>query len=143
MQVETNYLGTLEIEQADVLHFPNGLPGFPLENEFVLIPFPQSDFYLLQSTKGKHVAFVCLNPFSIWKDYRIELDQKTIDQLNIETETDVAVFVLVTVKEPFSTSTANLNAPLVVNTVSHLGKQLIYEAQLYSSKALLAGKGGE
>ncbi|GAF21762.1 flagellar assembly factor FliW [Bacillus sp. JCM 19047] len=67
MQLETNYLGTIEVEDGNKLHFSLGIPGFPEEKEFVLLPFPESDFYLLQSIAQKHVAFVCLNPFSIWK----------------------------------------------------------------------------
>ncbi|MED4129034.1 flagellar assembly protein FliW [Shouchella miscanthi] len=142
MQLETNYLGTIEVEDGNKLHFSLGIPGFPEEKEFVLLPFPESDFYLLQSIAQKHVAFVCLNPFSIWKNYHIDLDANTIQLLEVAQPTDVALFVIITIQQPFSQSTANLNAPIIINTRNNKGKQLVQEGQTYSSKALLSTKEG-
>ncbi|KQL55730.1 MULTISPECIES: flagellar assembly protein FliW [Bacillaceae] len=142
MQLETNYLGTIEVEDGNKLQFSLGIPGFPEEKEFALLPFPESEFYLLQSIVHKHVAFVCLNPFSIWKDYHIDLDANTVQLLEVTQPTDVALFVIITIQQPFSQSTANLNAPIIINTRNNKGKQLVQEGQPYSSKALLSTKGG-
>ena len=47
MQLQTKYFGTLDCQEADVLHFPDGLFGFEEEKQFFLLPFEGGDGSLL------------------------------------------------------------------------------------------------
>ena len=49
MIVKSDLLGSLEIEETDVFHFPTGLFGFPDSRDFVLLPVESSGLYWLQS----------------------------------------------------------------------------------------------
>ncbi|GAF21761.1 flagellar assembly factor FliW [Bacillus sp. JCM 19047] len=83
-----------------------------------------------------------LEPFFNLENYHIDLDANTIQLLEVAQPTDVALFVIITIQQPFSQSTANLNAPIIINTRNNKGKQLVQEGQTYSSKALLSTKEG-
>ncbi|WKB35268.1 flagellar assembly protein FliW [Terrilactibacillus sp. S3-3] len=55
-------------------------------------------------------------------------------QLKIESEQDVAVLVIVSVRKPFSRSTANLKAPVIINQKARLGKQFIFDESPYQTR---------
>src|SRR5699024_3169390 len=135
MQIKTKYFGEIEVKEEEVLHFPNGIPGFVEEKDFVLLNFEENGlFQVLQSTKEADPAFVVVDPFLFEKDYQLELDDITIEQLQIKEEKDVLVYALVTVKDPLSTSTANLHAPIVINQTKKLAKQYITNNPNYTTR---------
>lgn len=57
--------------------------------------------------RGQSVCF--------FKDYGFDLDETTVELLEIESAEDVEVMAILTIEEPFEKSTANLMAPIVVN----------------------------
>ncbi|MGP4040729.1 flagellar assembly protein FliW [Gracilibacillus sp. D59] len=135
MQIQTKYFGEIEINQEEVIHFPQGIPGFINEKEFILQNFEESGlFQVLQSTKGMDPAFLVINPFLFVKDFEINLDDASIEQLNIVRKEDVEVLSIVTVKEPLSNSTANLQAPLIINRTNYTAKQFITNSSVYKTQ---------
>ncbi|WP_163578996.1 flagellar assembly protein FliW [Gracilibacillus saliphilus] len=138
MQIESKYFGEIDVKEEAIIHFPQGIPGFVNEKEFVLLSFEESGlFQVLQSTTGIDPAFVVVDPFLFVKNYQFELDDSTIEQLEIKEEKDVLVLAIVTVKEPLITSTANLHAPVVINQTAKLAKQYITKNQNYTTKELI------
>lgn len=136
MELATKYLGTVEVDESKFIRFPNGLPGFPDEKEFVLLDLPGNElFQLLQSTKTEGLAFVITNPYFYYKDYQFKLEEDILETLEIKTEEEVAVFAIVTLNKPFADSTLNLRAPVIINTRTLIGKQYILHDNKYSSKA--------
>ncbi|WP_208587486.1 flagellar assembly protein FliW [Gracilibacillus suaedae] len=135
MQIETKYFGEIDVKDEAIIHFPQGIPGFIDEKNFVLLSFEESGlFQVLQSTNGIDPAFVVVDPFLFVKDYQFELDDPTLEQLKIKKEKDVLVLAIITVKEPLTTSTANLHAPVVINQTTKLAKQYITKNQTYTTK---------
>ncbi|MGN8647380.1 flagellar assembly protein FliW [Gracilibacillus sp. HCP3S3_G5_1] len=135
MQIETKYFGEIEVKEEEIIHFPYGIPGFLEEKKFVLLSFEESGlFQILQSTNSVNPAFVVVDPFLFVKNYQFNLDDTTLEQLEIKEEKDVLVLAIVTVKDPLTTSTANLHAPLVINQNKKLAKQYITKNQQYSTK---------
>ncbi|KIP21273.1 Flagellar assembly factor FliW [Anoxybacillus ayderensis] len=134
MNIETKYHGTIELSDMAIVSFENGLPGFEHEKQFVLLPIHDSPFTILQSVKNKDVAFVMIEPFSYFPTYEVELDDTTCEQLNIQAENDVALYVILTVAEPFTNTTANLQAPVVINVHERIGKQVILTNTPYKTK---------
>lgn len=138
MQVETSYLGTVKSSEDDILLFAGGLPGFLEEKEFVLLPFEQSHFFLLQSVHSKHLSFICADPFVFWDDYEVKLDDASVEQLGVHEEEDVAIFVILTIEQPFSATTANLRAPIIINSKNKRAKQVMLDAYKFSPKTALS-----
>lgn len=135
MKIQTKYHGEKEINEEDILSFQTGIPGFEKEKNFVLLAFPDNSvFYALQSVQTPDVSFVVTDPFSFFIDYNVKIDDATIDALAIETEQDVTLLSILTVREPFEETTANLQAPLVINKRTRSGRQLILTGTPYETR---------
>lgn len=134
MKILTKFHGELEINESDIYTFQSGIPGFLEEKKFTLLTLDETPFYVLQSVTTKEVAFIIMNPFDVFPTYEINLSQDMLEDLYIQTEQDVSVFVILTVREPFEESTANLQAPVILNVNNNLGKQYIMKTDKYTTR---------
>ncbi|PYZ95850.1 flagellar assembly protein FliW [Alteribacter lacisalsi] len=135
MNVQTKFAGLVKADQKDIILFPGGIPSFEDEREFLLHHFSENTpFYCLQSVKTPALAFITADPFSFFPDYQVELSAQTTESLSIEEETDVSVFTILTVNEPFEQTTANLKGPVVINMVSGRGKQIVLQNPEYHTR---------
>lgn len=134
MKITTKYLGDLTIEKESIIEFSQGLPGFIEEKQFVLLPMEGTPFCILQSVATPAIAFILSDPFVHFPTYEFKLDDEVKDRLKIKEATDVEVFVILTVADPFAQSTANLKAPVVINSKTKLGKQIILNDPQYETK---------
>ncbi|MDC3416129.1 flagellar assembly protein FliW [Aquibacillus salsiterrae] len=138
MLIETRYFGEIEINEDTIIHFPKGIPGFVDEKQFVLLDVEDNPvFQVLQSTNNVDPAFIVTNPFRTVRDYQFDLDENTLELLEIEAEEEVGVLSIVSLKDPLNDSTINLQAPIVLNTKKLLGKQYITNLKSFSTKASL------
>ena len=135
MQIETKYFGAIEINQTEIIKFPQGLPGFLDEKQFVLLNMEENGaFQVLQSITQAPIAFIVVNPFIFLTDYQIDLADSILDQLDIKQEHEVMVRTIVTLKEPLAKSTANLQAPVVINQANNRAKQYITKNTHYTPR---------
>lgn len=134
MNIQTKFHGKQEINKDNIIYFPSGIPGFLDEKEFYMFPFEGTDLFVLQSVKTLETAFIVTDPFALFPQYEFDLPDEAIEKLEIHTEKDVATFTILTVREPFKETTANLQAPLVINHTKKLGKQVILNQTLYQTK---------
>ncbi|MDQ0214953.1 flagellar assembly factor FliW [Oikeobacillus pervagus] len=142
MKIQTKYHGKVEITEQDIWTFENGIPGFQDEKQFTILQFPDNDvFFILQSIQTATLGFVITNPFQFFKEYDIKIDDNTIEQLQIEKETDVLVYTILTVQDPFANTTANLQAPLIMNKNNQKAKQLILTDSQYKTRHKILQKG--
>ncbi|MFY4775077.1 flagellar assembly protein FliW [Metabacillus sp. RGM 3146] len=133
--LKTKYHGEIEINEEQILHFESGIPGFLEEKQFVILPLKEdSPFLILQSVATSELAFVVTSPFIFFKDYEFNLDDSTADKLKLEKPEDVQVMVILTLQDKFEDSTANLQAPIVVNEKTNLAKQVILNDPAYKTK---------
>lgn len=140
MNIETRYFGNMEISEEEIVNFKQGLPGFNNEKEFVVLPFAEEDtpFHILQSINTTSLAFVVANPFVFFPDYEFDLSKDLTEQLQIEEEEDVAVFVILTIQDPFENTTANLKAPVIMNLKEKFGKQYVLNVDHYNTKHVIS-----
>lgn len=135
MKLHTKFLGEVDIKEEQFVTFEQGLPAFEEEKQFVVLPFGEdTQFMTLQSVQTKDCAFVIVDPFQFYKEYKVKLPEAMIEQLEIEEEQDVAIFVLLTVQDPFTNTTANLQGPIVINMKKQKGKQLVMADSGYETK---------
>lgn len=138
MKIETKYLGEVEINEAKIIDFESGIPSFLDEKKFILLPFDETTpFYILQSVKTPQLGFVVVSPFQFFPDYQAKLSDATIAALKIEAETDVALFLILTVQEPFTLTTGNLQGPIAINSMKQKGKQIALNDPSYGTKHFL------
>ncbi|WP_261131802.1 flagellar assembly protein FliW [Bacillus sp. Marseille-Q3570] len=136
MKIETKYFGDMEVEEKEILEFVQGLPGFKEEKQFIILPFADEEtpLSILQSVKTPTLAFVITNPFLFFQDYEFSIPEAVTDQLKIKDEKQVAVFVILTIQDPFEKTTANLKAPIVLNIENGSGKQIVLNEDQYRTK---------
>ncbi|WP_429997946.1 flagellar assembly protein FliW [Metabacillus fastidiosus] len=133
--IQTKYHGEISIEESGILKFEQGIPGFNDEKDFILIPLEQgSPFLILQSIQTAELGFVVVNPFQFTADYGFDLSESDKEILEIKSGKDVEVYTILTVKERFEETTANLQAPLIVNRNQNKAKQIILNELKYSIK---------
>ncbi len=136
MQVQTKRFGPLDIDPSRVINFPNGLIGFPEYQDYVILDFGGGDSVLqwLQSVKEPSLGFVTLALYEAFPDYDPEFCPSDLSHLQGESPNDLITLGVVTVPADIRKMTANLQAPLVINPVKRLGKQVIVTSSEYSTK---------
>lgn len=135
MNIRTKYHGEITIQREDILSFEKGIPGFPDETQFVLIPLTDDGlFQVLQSTVNAEIGFLITDPFLFKKDYDFILDDAIVEDLQLQIEEDVKVMVIITPQEPFNRSTANLQAPVIINVKNQKARQVILNNTNYQTK---------
>ncbi len=135
MKIETKYHGLIEIQKEEVIRFPNGLPGFLEEKEFEVLPISEDgSFYILQSVQTPELGFVLTNPFTFYPDYDFNLESQAVDVLELDSPEDVTVYTVLTMADQFHLTTANLQAPVVINVKKKIGKQVILTGSPYQTK---------
>ncbi|MBK0009184.1 MULTISPECIES: flagellar assembly protein FliW [Priestia] len=135
MKISTSYHGDIEIDNQQTLTFNQGIPGFLEETEFVILPLPEAEaFQVLQSIQTKEVAFIITDPFQFFLDYDFQLEPQEIEKLQLQQAEDAAVYVLLTMSDSVEKITANLQAPVIINTKQQLAKQVILMNTAYETK---------
>lgn len=143
MKIQTRYYGEQEIRAEDIVRFPDGLPGFPDTKRFVFQPFGEA-FSVLQSVDQSNIAFIVTSPFLLSEQYSVNLPDVFVSRLEIQAEEDVGVWVIVSVRDPFATSTVNMKAPIIINQKTKTGRQYIPDQSPYSLREpLIAEKQGK
>lgn len=138
MKIQSTRFGELEVSIEHVLHFEQGIPGFPNENEFAFFLYEQnSPFAFLQSTHDADLTFLVVEPFPFLPEYTFELSDEWSDQIGVSVDNPPQIYNIVSIKEPLQQSTVNLLAPVIVNWKDCKAKQIILEKVEYTTKHLL------
>lgn len=128
MQIQTKFLGEVDIQEEEIILFGDGIPGLEEYHQFVLISLGEEmPFSVLQSINEPQIGFIVADPFKIKKDYAFDLSDVEKEVLTITGPSDVLTQVIVTVKDPFEESTINLLAPIIINVNNRKGKQIILQ----------------
>ncbi|WP_378950663.1 flagellar assembly protein FliW [Pelosinus sp. sgz500959] len=135
MIIQSTRFGKLEIDESEIINFPHGIPGFPEEKKFILVAnAPDSPFSFLQSTVEANLTFLLADPFVFFKEYEFKIDDEVTHELGLFSENPPQVFVIATVKEKLEDMTANLLAPVVINSQERIGRQIILEKTNYGTR---------
>ncbi|SFD41935.1 flagellar assembly factor FliW [Bacillus sp. OV194] len=143
MELKTKFHGYIEVKQENVITFEHGIPGFEEENEFVILPFEDTPFSIMQSVATPGLAFVTADPFMYFPEYDFTLPESVVNELEIKEQQDIFIQVIVTLRDELKESTANLQAPVIINKVKSLGKQVVLDDNQYTSRHLIFTKVAE
>ena len=125
MTVETKPFGTIKIDERQRLLFPHGLFGFEGLRDFALLDSAQPPFYWLQSLEEPELAFVLIEPGFFRPDYVLEVPRDDLEEIGIQNPHEALVFSVVTIPEDQARMSANLQGPIVINKLGHIGRQTI------------------
>lgn len=133
MNVQTTRFGTVEVDAERVITFDTGLLGFTDFNRYVLLqPDDDAVFFWLQSCDDPALAFVVTDP-ALWiADFEATIRREQMEELGLEQIQDAQVFVIVNRYD--ASLTANLQGPLVVNSVSRRAVQLVLADRRWTTR---------
>ena len=135
MKVKTTRFGEIDVPEGDVIHLPSGLIGFPELKQYVLLDHDKdSPFKWFQSLEDGAIAFVLIDPLLFNPEYVAEVTDAELAELDVQTEEDLVISVIVTVPSNPQNMTANLKAPLIFNLKNRRGKQVILNASSYTTR---------
>ncbi len=136
MKVNTRRFGEIEVDESRVVKFKEGIPAFEDKHEFLILPYDEeTPYYFMQSLEDPDLAFLLTMPFLFFPDYAIEIDDSVLKELDIKNQDDVTLYALVTIPNgSVRYMTANLLAPIVLNTENMQAKQLVLEKSNYTTK---------
>lgn len=136
-------IGELNLEKANVLEFPEGMLGLPQYKHYVLIRNEQTNPFLrLQCVDNTQISFLVIDPVFADSGYKSYVLASDPDHIFIDAGEDVVMFVVCTVKKDGSDVTANMQAPVIINHKTMIGRQIILLDSPYSLRhSLLKGAG--
>jgi flagellar assembly factor FliW len=133
MIIETTRFGPVAVDAKRLLHFADGLVGFPGRQQYALISTgPQSSFYWLQSVDDANLAFVVTDPRLFVPDYDLPLRPEDGQRVGAAPEDLLQLFVVVNKVD--EVLTGNLQGPIVVNPVNLHAVQLVLSDKKYTTR---------
>ena len=136
MEIETTRFGNIAIQNEKVICFPKGILGFSQNRRFILFPHTEgSPFYWLQSVDDGAVAFVVMNPQLVKPDYKIDVEESILSEIDAGESDELDVLCIVTIphNQP-DKMTINLLGPIILNADKHCAMQVVCPEENYSHR---------
>jgi len=134
MKIKTSRFGEIEIDNKDVLTFPEGLIGFEQMKRFTIVENkPGSPFKWLQSLDDGELAFIIIDPKVFMPGYAPCFLRSDLEALQLMAPRDALMYVTVVVPKNPQQMSANLLGPLVVNPANTLAKQVVLSEGKYTT----------
>lgn len=135
MKVKTERFGELEISEDLIITMTKPILGFEHLNQYIIVETDDFEpFKWFQSIEDPGAAFVIINPLHFFHDYTVEVNPKEIEELNVGKVEDVLTYAIVTIPQDYTKMTANLQGPVLINSVTRLAKQLVMVNSHYKVK---------
>ena len=133
MDVRTTRFGVIQIAEDRIISFPKGLLGFPAAKRYCLLePGDEACFFWLQSLEDPALAFVVTDPALFVPDYSVPIRPDQMSDLSLSRLEDAQVFVIVNKVE--AQLTGNLQGPLVINTLTREGEQMVLAEKRWTTR---------
>ncbi|MDZ4201228.1 MAG: flagellar assembly protein FliW [Gallionella sp.] len=128
MLYPTKLFGEIAVEETNIIKVERGIFGFEqLKRYAVIAADPETPLFWLQSLEEPQLAFVIVNPFIIIDEYEPEIRPADLAELEIEDRADVIFMAIVTLRENYLETTANLRAPIIINRKNLQAKQVVLD----------------
>jgi len=138
MKCVTTRFGEIDFEEDEIITLPKGVLGFSQLTRYVIVEkeefFP---FKWLQSVEDPKVAFVLMDPKQFFPGYKLEINEKELEELNYTNSSDLVTYVIITVPQDPAQASADLLGPLVINRKNRLAKQAVMPNSPYTTKHYL------
>ncbi|MBQ5431546.1 MAG: flagellar assembly protein FliW [Lachnospiraceae bacterium] len=134
MQVNTRLFGEIDIDDAKIITLTKGIIGFPDLCKFTLIYDEEENreqtLMWLQSMDEPQFAIPVVTPDTIFPDYNPTVEDDMLMELGELNEDNTYCLVTMKVPKDITQMTVNLKAPIIINTDTLKGNQIIIEDDL-------------
>ena len=133
--IENRQFGTLNIDPAKIITFPEGILGFEDLKRYAIQVFEEYEpFHWLISVDDPEVLFPLISPKLVKEDYDPEVLTDDIKLVGEYQEADLLLYLIATIGSGEDKVTANLKGPVFINQARALGQQVVLESDDYSLK---------
>jgi flagellar assembly factor FliW len=132
MQIQSTRFGTVEIRDDAVIAFPEGLPGLPGQKWAFVAKSDDSPFYWLHSVEYANVAVPVTSPWLFFSNYEVRVPEEDARTLGLDDPSDAWIVCVVRASENIADFTINLASPVVINTGTKIGRQMLNGVGGYS-----------
>ena len=148
-EVDTKHFGAVSYTEEQIIHFPAGLPAFEQERQFLLMEQEATaPVVFLQSLSWPELSFIPLPLPLVHPAYQLAMSPEDLELLALPPDrqptlgAEVYGLAIVTVPDG-GPPTANLAAPIIINTRSRHAVQAIQADAGYSHAHPLSTPKGE
>ena len=136
MEVNTRIFGTIDIEDDKLIHFVNGIVGFPQLTTFALIHDNEKEggIQWLQSMQEPQFAIPVINPLDVLDTYNPQVEDELLKPIGGLDPENMLVLVTVAVPSDLTKMSVNLRGPIVINADNKKACQVITEGEEYQVK---------
>lgn len=126
--IQSTKLGRSDsVDPETLITFQDGILGFPsIKNYLIIEDEKDHPFSWLQAVEDPDLAFFVVDPLILKPEYQPKFSPLDLQSLEIDDTKSMTLLSIVTVPhdDPLKLS-ANLMAPLVINSRSRNGKQIV------------------
>lgn len=127
------------VEEIPVIDMVEPMPGFPDARRFALVRLDDAGVLCsLRSMDDPDLRFLVVPPHVFFPDYAPVIDDAAAAALGIESAADVLMLVVVNPGDAAAGATANLLAPVLVNTTTRRAGQVVLNDDLPVRAPLIA-----
>ncbi|MGN6331584.1 MAG: flagellar assembly protein FliW [Motilibacteraceae bacterium] len=118
-------------QDLPVIDLVSPIAGFPEHRRFVLVQLDDAGLLsALRSVDDPDLRFLVVPPAPFFPGYEPEIDDEWAERLQLRRQDEALVLIIVTPGPTAADSTANLLAPVVVNTRTRVAAQVLLEGNL-------------
>jgi flagellar assembly factor FliW len=116
------------VSDLPVIELVRPMPGFPEHRRFALVQLDDDGVLCsLTSIDEPDLRFLVVPPVRFFPDYAPEVDDDVVAELDLASADDVLLLVVLTAGDSLAGTTANLAAPVLVNTTTRRGGQIVLD----------------
>ena len=130
MVVNTRLFGEIDVQEDKIITIDKGIIGFPDMKLFTLVFDSEKDsknIMWLQSLDETAFAMPVMVPNKVVEDYNPTIEDELLKPLGDLNPDNTYVLVTVKVPSKIEDMTINLKAPIIINTDTLIGGQIIVE----------------
>lgn len=133
VEVNTRLFGKIDIDDSKIITLDKGIIGFPDLKKFTLIFDSEKEndgtpgIMWFQSMDEPQFAMPVIIPNYVVPDYNPIVNDELLEGLGELNEKNIYVITTISVPEDITKMTVNLKAPIVINTETLKGAQIIVE----------------
>lgn len=139
MIADTRIFGKVTIDEEKVIHFANGIIGFPDLKDFILIHDGEKEGGIswLQSVQEFQFALPVMDPLLVMPDYNPQVEDELIHPLGELIPEEMLVLVTVTAPSDIRNLSINLKAPIIINAAERKAIQVVAEGEEHPVKYMI------
>lgn len=138
MIVNTKFFGEIDLEEDKILNFQQGLFGFEDYKRFTILYNSEDgsrpSISWLQSLDLQGLALPVISPSLVMETYNPIVNDDILASLGELNEDNIVILLTLTVPEDVTKMTTNLKAPIIINSDTKYGCQIVAENDDYVIK---------